>query len=36
VPTPVNAALAEMVREVEEGKRRVDPDNLAEFEGELT
>jgi 2-dehydropantoate 2-reductase len=28
VPTPVNAALTEMVREIEAGKRTIDPENL--------
>jgi 2-dehydropantoate 2-reductase len=28
VPTPVNAALAEMVREIEAGRRAISPDNL--------
>lgn len=29
VPTPVNAALTEMVREIEKGERLITPDNLA-------
>jgi len=31
VPTPVNAALAAMVREIEAGQRPITPDNLAEL-----
>ena len=31
VPTPVNAALTAMVREVEAGTRRISPDNLEEL-----
>jgi 2-dehydropantoate 2-reductase len=31
VPTPVNAALTEMVREVEAGTRQISPDNLEEL-----
>jgi len=28
VPTPVNAALVDMVREIEAGQRTIEPDNL--------
>lgn len=31
VPTPVNAALAEMVREIEAGSRPISPENLREL-----
>ena len=31
VLTPVNAALTEMVREIEAGARRIKPDNLKEL-----
>jgi ketopantoate reductase len=31
VPTPVNAALAAMVREIESGEREIRPENLDEL-----
>ncbi len=31
VPTPVNTKLVQMIHEIEEGKRKCTPDNLAEF-----
>lgn len=33
VPVPVNTKLTEMIHEIEDGKRPITPDNLAEFEG---
>lgn len=35
VPTPVNAKLVEMIHEIEDGKRKITPDNLEEFRGML-
>ena len=31
VPTPVNTKLVQMIHEIEDGKRQMTPDNLAEF-----
>lgn len=33
VPTPVNNQLVRMVKEIEEGKRTIDPKNLLEIKG---
>ncbi|MCM1364241.1 MAG: ketopantoate reductase family protein [Faecalibacterium sp.] len=35
VPTPVNHKLTEMIHEIEEGKRKITPENLEEFRGTL-
>jgi hypothetical protein len=31
VPTPVNAQLTQMVREIEEGRRSIGPENFQEI-----